>query len=93
MGIEILDPTHEADPRDFALAARLQGLQGATIGVISNGKMATKPFFDALENELLQSYGAAKVVRRTKSNYSAPAEADLMTEAKQWDALIAGVGD
>ncbi len=91
--MEILDPTHEGESPDFAPASRLQSLDGATIGVISNGKIGTKPFFDALEQEFLEKYGVATVVRRTKSNYSAPADAEIMEEAKQWHALVAGVGD
>jgi hypothetical protein len=35
----------------------------------------------------------AKVVRTTKSNYSAPAEAGIMTEAERWQALVSGIGD
>ncbi len=91
--MEILDPTHEGDSPDFAPASRLLSLEGATIGVISNGKKSTKPFFDALERELVEKHGVATVVRRTKSNYSAPADAEIMDEAKKWDALVAGVGD
>ncbi len=93
MTLEILDPTHEGVAPDFAPAPRLQSLDGATIGVISNGKKGTKPFFDALEQEFIEKYGVASVVRRTKSNYSAPADAEFMAEAKQWHALVAGVGD
>ena len=53
----------------------------------------TIPFFDAVERELVERYGVAEVVRVTKSNYSAPAEADIMARARNWDALVAGVGD
>lgn len=93
MGFEILDPTHQADARELTLANRLPTLKGATIGIISNGKKGTKPFFDAFEQELIKRYGVAKVVRLTKANYSAPAEPELLTEAEKWQALIAGVGD
>ena len=40
-----------------------------------------------------ETYGVASVVRRIKSNYSAPAESEILEEAKQWNALIAGIGD
>ena len=93
MSIEFLDPTHEADARAFAPAKRLASLNGATIGVISNGKKGTKPFFDALEQEFTARHGVAKVVRLTKSNYSAPAEPGLLSEAALWQALVAGIGD
>ncbi len=91
--MEILDPTHEADVSGFALASRLSALQGATVGIISNGKKNTVPFFDSFENELKEKFGVAEVVRRTKSNYSAPADAHLVDEAEGWDAVIAGIGD
>jgi hypothetical protein len=93
MSIEFLDPSYEGASDAFALAPRLRTLEGATVGIISNGKKNTKPFFDAMEKELLSTYGVAKVVRRTKWNYSAPAEQEIMQEAKTWDALIAGIGD
>ena len=35
----------------------------------------------------------AEVVRRTKANYSAPAEPDLIDEAAEWEVMFAGVGD
>ena len=91
--MEILDPTHEADAGGFALASRMSALDGATVGIISNGKKNTIPFFDAFEDELRSKYGVAEVVRRTKSNYSAPADAHLVDEAEGWDAVIAGIGD
>ena len=47
MSLEILDPTHEADLADFTLATRLKRGEGATIGLLSNGKKGTRPFFDA----------------------------------------------
>ena len=93
MSIEFLDPSHESDAREFAPAKRLASLKGATIGIVSNGKKGTQPFFDALEKEFAERHGVAKVVRLTKSNYSAPAEPGLLSEAGRWQALIAGVGD
>ncbi len=93
MSIEILDPTHEGDSREFALANRLQTLKGATIGVISNGKQGTRPFFNAFEKELVENHGVARVHPLTKANYSAPAEPGILEQATRWDALVAGVGD
>lgn len=93
MTIEILDPTHESDTMAFALAARLPTLQGATVGIISNGKRNTAPFFDAYEKELRETYRVANVVRRIKSNYSAPADRAIVEEAQSWDIVVAGIGD
>ena len=91
--MQILDPTHEADAGGFALAARLAALQGATVGIISNGKKNTIPFFDAFETELKEQYGVAEVVRRTKSNYSAPADAHIMAQIPEYDLVFSGLGD
>lgn len=93
MSIDILDPTYEADSETFKPAPRLATLQGTTICLLSNGKKGSKPFFDAVEKELLETQGVAKVVRVTKGNYSAPAEEGIIHQAKSWDALVAGVGD
>ena len=64
------------------MASRLSALQGATVGIISNGKKNTIPFFDAFETALKEEHGVAEVVRRTKSNYSAPADPHLVDEAE-----------
>jgi len=93
MKLEVLDPTHESDAIAFAHAPRMQALQGATVGIISNGKHNTVPFFDAYEKELREAYGVANVVRRIKSNYSAPADLAIVNEAEHWDIVVAGIGD
>lgn len=93
MTIEVLDPTHEGDSREFKIASGLKDLKGSRIGIISNGKRGTYPFFNALEELLKSKYKVNKVIRVVKKNYSAPAEEKIMTEVKKWDAVIAGVGD
>ena len=93
MSIEFLDPTHESQSQAFVPAQRLASLNAATVAIVSNGKKGTKPFFDAFERELSDQYGVGRVVRLTKSNYSAPVEPGLLAESGRWQALIAGIGD
>lgn len=93
MSLEILDPTHEFDARALVPAKRLVSLKGTTVAIVSNGKKGTLPFFAAFERELTTRHGVARVVRLTKSNYSAPVEAELLNDAERWHALVAGVGD
>jgi hypothetical protein len=93
MAIEFLNPTHEADAAGLVKAKRLGTLEGATVAIISNGKKNTKPFFDAMADELRQTHKVADVVRITKSNYSAPVEPALLAEAEKWQAIISGIGD
>ena len=93
MTFRVLDPTTEKAPPAGKLAPRLDTLAGKTVGFISNGKEGTKGFFAHLEKMLREEHGVAKVVSRTKSNYSAPADAHIIAEIKQWDAVISGLGD
>lgn len=93
MTFKVLDPTPEKASPLGQLAPRLDTLAGKTVGFISNGKVGTKGFFAHLERLLRQQYGVAKVVVRTKSNYSAPADKRIVDEIKSWDAVISGIGD
>lgn len=93
MVIEVLDPTYSDSPSEFTLAERPASLRGLTVGIISNGKQNTMPFFDAVEDELRERHGVTEVVRVIKGNYSAPAGDEIMDRAQRWHALVAGVGD
>lgn len=93
MTFRVLDPTTEKAPPAGKLAPRLDTLEGKTIGFISNGKEGTKGFFLHLDRMLREEYGVAKVVSRTKSNYSAPADRHIVEEIKGWDAVVSGLGD
>lgn len=92
--ITVLNPTYDQEATTkFSLPARPPVLQGATVGMLSNGKIGTRIYFDHLERLVREQWDVADVVRRTKSNYSAPAEAALIQEAAQWEVMFAGVGD
>jgi len=93
MVLEILDPTNEAAAPVGTPAPRPRDLLGRTVGFISNGKEGTKGFFAHLERILLHEFGAARVVSRVKSNYSAPADPHIVAELAGWDAVVTGIGD
>jgi len=93
MSMEVLDPTYGGGTAGFEPAARIASLEGKTVGLISNGKKGTKPFFDAMERVLKEEVGVGRVVLAVKGNYSAPAEPAIMAEAPEWDAAFAGIGD
>jgi hypothetical protein len=93
MVFRVLDPTNENAPAIGQLAPRPRSLEGKTVGFISNGKEGTKGFFTHLDRMLREEFGVANVVMRTKSNYSAPADAHIADEIKQWDAVVSGIGD
>ena len=91
--MDILDPTAETAAGPLRLAPRLATLAGTTLAVISNGKKNTLPFFDALADALRTRHQVSQIVRLTKSNYSAPVDTALLSDAARWHALVAGVGD
>jgi len=93
MAFRVLDPTNETTPPVGKPAPRPDSLQGKTIGFISNGKEGTKGYFAHLERMLREEHGIARVVMRTKSNYSAPADPHIAAEIPQWDAVVSGIGD
>jgi hypothetical protein len=74
-------------------APRLQSLKGKTVGLISNSKEGTAGFFAHVDRLLRERYQVAEVILRTKSNYSAPAENEIIDDAKSWDLAITGLGD
>lgn len=91
--IEVLIPTYDEVATGLDPAARPSDLAGSTVGIISNGKRGTVAFFDAFEAELRDRHRVADVVRVVKANYSAPAGDLIIDEARQWHALVAGIGD
>jgi hypothetical protein len=91
--IRVLDPTNENKAAGVQPAARAASLAGKTVGFISNGKEGTKGYFVRLERMLREELRVAKVVWRTKSNYSAPADAPIVDEIRNWQAVVTGVGD
>jgi len=93
MIIRVFDPTHEMKAAGNKPAARPSSLQGKMVGFISNGKEGTKGYFAALERMLRDELGVGEIVWRTKSNYSAPADAYIVDEIRNWHAVVAGVGD
>jgi hypothetical protein len=93
MTIRVLDPSNEMKAAGTSLAPRLASLKGKTVGIITNAKEGTKGYFTHLDRVLREEMGVADVVWRTKSNYSAPADAHIVKEMTNWHAVFTGVGD
>jgi len=93
MSITVLNPTFEDNAQGFEMAPRLSSLEGKTVGFVSNGKKGTLGFFQHLERLLKEQFSVANVVWETKSNYSAPAEGEIIDRAQAWDLAITGLGD
>jgi hypothetical protein len=93
MTLRVLDPTNEMKAVGASPAPRLASLEGKIVGIITNAKEGTKRYFTHLDRMLREEFAVADVVWRTKSNYSAPADAHIVKEITNWHAVFAGVGD
>lgn len=93
MSLQVLDPSNETVPPLGQRAPRRASLAGKTVGIISNGKEGTVGFFNHLDHMLRDQFDVAEVVRRTKSNFSAPADPDIVDELRRWQAVVTGIGD
>ena len=54
--MELMNPSHEEQLVASEPAQRLSSLKGTVVGVISNGKENTTPFFDQVEFILRAEY-------------------------------------
>jgi hypothetical protein len=93
MALQVFDPTHETARPLRKQAPRPTSVAGKTVGIISNGKEGTQGFFAHLDRMLREEFGVANVIRRVKSNYSAPADLDIVDEIRRWQAVVTGIGD
>ena len=75
------------------LLERLDPLLRAPVAHVSE-RWLTIPVGSPVRVRFDRSVSAvADVVLRTKSNYSAPADAHIVAEIRNWDAVISGIGD
>jgi hypothetical protein len=88
----VLDPTAGKEAAGFAGAARVDGIEGLTIGLLDITKPRGEVFLDRLE-ELLAERGAT-VARYAKPTFTKPAPVDLRHEiAANCDAVIEALAD
>jgi hypothetical protein len=88
----LLDPTAERSPAHRPLAARLETLDGVTVGLLDISKPRGDIFLDRLE-ELLGSRGAA-LRRYAKPTFAKPAPVDLRARiAEECGAVIEALAD
>lgn len=93
MPIIVLDPTPGRTAQPARMAARLETLAGATIGLLDNGKFNVHRFLDHVEVILRERHGVHEVVRRRKPNQNAPATPEMLADLLKTDAVISAVGD
>ena len=93
MSIRVLDPTAEVDASLADHIARLDSLQGRTIGLLDNGKIRVHELLNHMEDIFVSQYGVAQVVRLKKPDASRPAPVEVVADMQQCDAIVSAVGD
>lgn len=92
MTTTVLDPTAETAPAARELSARLDTLEGKTVGLLDISKPRGDVFLDRIQ-ELLEIDGAT-VKRYAKPTFTKPAPVDLRHEiAESCDAVIEALAD
>jgi hypothetical protein len=88
----VLDPTGERSAAGLMRAARLESLDGRTVGLLDISKPRGDVFLDRIEAGLRER--GAEVLRFRKPTFTKPAPVDLKQEiAERCDAVIEALAD
>ena len=88
----LLDPTSERAPATRERVARLETLEGKTVGLLDISKPRGDVFLDTVEARLRDR--GADVLRFVKPTFTKPAPVDLRHEiATRCDAVIEALAD
>jgi hypothetical protein len=92
--IVVLDPTEHPVPKHTVLAPRPDTLDGATVGLLANGKHNSEELLEMIGEVLADHYEFAAVVPKNKGNASRPCPEDILRElAEQCDVVVTASGD
>jgi hypothetical protein len=92
------DPVADADEPDRkSIAPRLEGIEGARIGLFDNGKPAAEPLLDVVEERLEAAYPSVTVDRYDVDHLNRIKNEEEMAAIEAWaddlDACIGAIGD
>jgi hypothetical protein len=92
--MQLYDPTSTGAERNLSRATVLASLEGATIGILENGKLNAPEMLQEVADLFVTRHGCVIRAVYSKSNASAPAPAETLARAAQEvDFLITGLGD
>ena len=93
MPIVVLDPTPGTPTRAARMAPGRGSLDGATVGLLDNGKMNVDRFLDHVEAILRERFGVREFIRRKKPDSSRPVPSETLGELSSADAILSAIGD
>jgi hypothetical protein len=89
----LINPMNETQVESAKPPARLQSLQGRSIGLLDISKPGGSIFLDRLENLLKERYAVANLVRAAKPTFTKPAPQDVIEKLRTVDAVVEGLAD
>ncbi len=94
MTVRLVDPTIPPPGGGKPLATRLPTLEGATLGLVNNGKTWGREILERVSSNLVTQRSMAGVIAVTKEYVSFPADpADVERLTAGSTAIIAAIGD
>jgi len=92
--LQVLDPTVQPIPASAVIAPRPETLDGAVVGLLSNGKRNADVLLGMVHEVLADRFDFKDVMVRDKGNASRPCPTNLLQEmADQCDLVITSSGD
>ena len=94
MTVTLIDPTLAPAGEGRALAARLNTLDGAVLGLVNNGKARGREILQRVAENLAAKHqlGGTVMITKPDSSFPAPPE-DVEMLAADATAVIAAIGD
>ena len=93
MMLRVLDPRQSPPGEALRMAAPLESLDGAVVGMIDNAKIGTARLFDFIEEMLKAEHGVRECIRRRTPDASRPVPQAMLMEMSGADAVLAAIGD
>lgn len=92
--LQVLDPTVQPIPASAVIAPRPDTLDGAVVGLLSNGKRNAGALLGMVHEVLADRFEFKEVMVRDKGNASRPCPTELLAEmAERCDLVITSSGD
>jgi hypothetical protein len=92
--VRLVPPTGWGIDLQFCGAPRLPSFDGATIGLLANGKANSEAVLELIAAELAASHRIAGIVRATKPHPSLPVSDEVLdTFARQVQVVLTAIGD
>ena len=93
MPMTLVNPMNERPLEAAAVAPRLSGLEGRTIGLLDISKPGGSIFLDRVEHLLKERHGVSRVIRAMKPTFAKPGPQDTMEAIRQADGVIEALAD